>query len=454
MPKISQFQVMSLYGYRTIDIKFNDNTIILVGENGAGKTTILRLLFYFLSGQWNALAQFDFKKLSITIDENTYEIKHSQIKQFSTSIDIKFLKRLPPSSRHLFKFALEQSRGDSVHPDLSRLCNRYGIPLSLALNELIENKNVSKEGKELERTLKDLHKIVDSQILYLPTYRRIEQELEFIFDKYEDDVHRNSKNYLRHKNDSYTYVELIEFGMGDVDSAIKNTEAYLKEFARESLNKLTLGYLGDVVEKQYAEVDLQQIKNAHEQTITNVLDRIQENILSKQNKRHLSDVIRNVKEGEAPSEHAKVICHYFLKLLNFQEELERREAQIQKFCTVCNNYMQPEKSLRYDSSSFKFNILKSNSRDNSNVDLKNLSSGEKQIVSLFSHLYLSEKKRFFILIDEPELSLSVPWQTRFLSDIKNSQLCSGLVAVTHSPFIYDNELRIYARSLGEFITEG
>ena len=58
------------------------------------------------------------------------------------------------------------------------------------------------------------------------------------------------------------------------------------------------------------------------------------------------------------------------------------------------------------------------------------------------------------MIDEPELSLSVPWQRQFLVDIKQGDFCSGLIAVTHSPFIYENDLDKYAHSLGEFLTAG
>ena len=77
-----------------------------------------------------------------------------------------------------------------------------------------------------------------------------------------------------------------------------------------------------------------------------------------------------------------------------------------------------------------------------------LSSGEKQVVSLFSHIYLSGKKNYFVIIDEPELSISVLWQKRLLPDILKK--CSGLIAVTHSPFIFDNELKRYAHSLEGF----
>ena len=74
------------------------------------------------------------------------------------------------------------------------------------------------------------------------------------------------------------------------------------------------------------------------------------------------------------------------------------------------------------------------------LDLSVLSSGEKQIVAIFAHLFLDNSQNQIIVIDEPELSLSVPWQRQFLRDIASNKGCGFLFAVTHSPFIYDNEL--------------
>jgi predicted ATPase len=135
----------------------------------------------------------------------------------------------------------------------------------------------------------------------------------------------------------------------------------------------------------------------------------------------------------------------------FHQELEAREAKLVNFCRACNEYM-VDKEFRYDSTNYTFTIIPTN-RDASDgeIKLQNLSSGEKQIVSLFSHLYLSGGKSYFVLIDEPELSLSVVWQRKFLLDIRKANFCSGLVAVTHSPFIYENDLHKYARGLGEFV---
>ncbi|RYE52160.1 MAG: N-acetylmuramic acid 6-phosphate etherase [Sphingobacteriales bacterium] len=50
-------------------------------------------------------------------------------------------------------------------------------------------------------------------------------------------------------------------------------------------------------------------------------------------------------------------------------------------------------------------------------------------------------------MDEPELSLSLDWQKKILVDVVNSPSCVQLIAITHSPFVFDNELEPYATSL-------
>ena len=298
---------------------------------------------------------------------------------------------------------------------------------------------------------------MDCQVLYLPTYRRIEQELSSIFKGIDEDEWRHTRQpvafpgRMRHKAGTDTFVELIEFGMRDVDYAINSGLQQLKDFHRESLLTMTLGYLGDIVDQAYSQVQVQEIQGPSEQTISSVLDSIPQNILSRSRKEHVFKTIRTVRQGGSFDEHARVICHYFLKLLRIHENLREKESQMTDFSELCNQYIGGGKKFVYDSSSFtllvKASLGKGNQRD---IALRQLSSGEKQIVSLFSHLYLSGKDKYFLLIDEPELSLSVPWQRRFLVDIKKGRFCWGIVAATHSPFIYDNELRAYAKSFGEF----
>ena len=80
------------------------------------------------------------------------------------------------------------------------------------------------------------------------------------------------------------------------------------------------------------------------------------------------------------------------------------------------------------------------------VSLDALSSGEKQMISLFSKLYLYPEAKI-VLIDEPELSLSIDWQKDILVDVLRARLCKQIIAITHSPFVFDNELDPFARAL-------
>lgn len=457
MNKIKSFKIKKLHGFKNYNLRFKDNTLILVGENGAGKTTILRMLYYIISGQWNALAKFKFEKISLEIETETFSINSSDLREKVDFTDKRFLRRFPPNIRHrLLELTDEYDAGHMPLEELEMLCDRYGVPFHYILRELDFDSDVSHlvKYKKLKEKLENIKTALgETQVLYLPTYRRIEQELSTIFKGIDEDELRHRKHYTR-KRRKLNYTELIEFGMRDVNHSIDNTLESLKEFARESLNSLTLGYLGDVVDQKYTKVDVTQIKKASNDLITNILDRIDVKILSSDSKKHLSETIDNVKGGKEPDVHAKVICHYFIKLLNFQQELNEKEFRMKKFCDVCNKYM-VDKIFEYTSSSFSFSILpKKNIPIKNEIKLDQLSSGEKQIVSLFSHLYLSNENKYFVMIDEPELSLSVPWQRQFLVDISQGDFCSGLIAVTHSPFIYENDLDKYAHSLGEFLTAG
>ena len=164
----------------------------------------------------------------------------------------------------------------------------------------------------------------------------------------------------------------------------------------------------------------------------------------KMKRERLLNFIKEIKQKPDIEAEDKILAYFLYRLLDIYKKLENEESAIVKFKEVCNTYL-ANKTLDYDN--FKMSINLENGDD---IEFRDLSSGEKQIISLFSQLYLTEDDQYFIIIDEPELSLSVPWQRKFLTDICESSYCSGIIAVTHSPFIFENELNKYAHSLNEF----
>lgn len=459
MTQITDFIIEGLHGYKDFSIKFKDNRLILVGENGSGKTSVLRIFYYFLTCNWTELIKFKFSKVILKINEENYEINHSDIEQ-NIYINDKILRHLPPFVRENVKKAL--CKGDieevetilmkSMSPIRYREFRNHFLHYQINLFDNTEN-DIKKSTQKINKLVDRLEKNIDFNILYLPTYRRIERELEFILKGYDKDDFKNTsiRSDVNNHQGSKNHIELIQFGMDDVNDAKNEILDKLKEFQRTELNLLTLKYLGDVVNKKYEKIDIAKIKKATDDDIDNVLGRIDENLLNEETKNKLRETIKIVKSSKRnvnEDEHTKVICHYFTKLLDFQEKLKQKESKMRDFCRVCNKYI-VDKEFCYESSSFDFSI-RSKLDNNSIIQFQQLSSGEKQIVSLFSQLYLSDNNNYFVIIDEPEMSLSVPWQREFLVDIHKGEFCKGLFAVTHSPFIYDNELEKYTHGLGEF----
>ena len=156
-------------------------------------------------------------------------------------------------------------------------------------------------------------------------------------------------------------------------------------------------------------------------------------------------ILKAVESGKTPNKGLLFFVNKLIELYNKQEEID---TSIKNFVEVCNAYLNDKKYV-YDEREVTLKIKRG--RKEEEVKLNQLSSGEKQIVSLFSKIYLEQDKSYIVLFDEPELSLSIFWQQRLLPDIVASGKCKFLIAVTHSPFIYDNDLKKYAVGLREYI---
>src|SRR5271170_7959177 len=245
MDKITKFTIKRLHGYKNVDLHFVDNTLILVGENGAGKTSVLNLFYYLLSGQWTSMLKYSFEEVAITAGSKQYKLRYSDLEKSFRDLDPGLIRRLPPIIRQRLFTLIDKKEGRLLTPELEMLCQEYGIPLEFLLQEidLASHHPGNKTKDSLRQALEGITNSLDAQILFLPTYRRIEQQLNLIFKGMDERELKQRRDQLTSRRDNRTYVELIEFGMKDVETAINTTLSLLNSFARESLNNLTFGYL-------------------------------------------------------------------------------------------------------------------------------------------------------------------------------------------------------------------
>ena len=193
--------------------------------------------------------------------------------------------------------------------------------------------------------------------------------------------------------------------------------------------------------------------NLDEKSIRIILGRTGNNLTDEEKQQFIDQIDK----GEL--ERNRYLNYFLEQLYEVYQSLEKYDTAIKQFTDVCNGYF-TDKKFVYDESRVTLNIYRCKGNkilydDDNIVKLGNLSSGEKQIVSLFAQIYLDIDKQFVMLLDEPELSLSIFWQERLLDDIYKSERCAFLLAVTHSPFIFkSNSMRQYVVGMQEFLSDG
>ncbi len=475
--RLTRFKIIKLHGSQTFDVLVEDNRLIIVGENGTGKSTVAYMMYYFLTRQWSRLSNFEFEEIQADINGVTYHLEGKTLGLFSRMSEDSFNPRNYSSIRQLdlfesasgdrdwisgiLEFFSQQDSSDLSRTDTRKLAlslsRRLDLPTGYlhGILESGDSEHIIRTMQQLKAIESILVEVFSAQVLFLPTYRRIEQDLETIFQGREASRAIEKLTQLWKQNREYGrneggFVELIEFGMSDVDATITGKMTRLDSDRRVGLDKLTGSYLRDVINRQYRTVHVKEIvKNLDNETVDAVLGRIPKDVLTQGEKTSLRDSISRLRDSESEQVEDLVAILYLVRLHELHETQQNDEREVRQFVEICNAYLSG-KQLYYDDLNFKISLIQDSNQDAS-LKLGMLSSGEKQIVSLFSHIFLSGVNDFFLLIDEPELSLSVPWQKRFLVDIINSSRCIGMVAVTHSPFIYENELIKFTHSIGEFL---
>ncbi|MGK7945829.1 MAG: AAA family ATPase [Microcystaceae cyanobacterium] len=411
---IKSFSIYGLFGTHDVHIPFNESIKILIGENGLGKTQVLNMFYYTLCGRFERLIDFSFDKVELAFsDDDAVSITKDEIEQsFPRKSDVIYV----------IDKIREEVFIQAKHP--SNLQHRFSLDDWIRVLKL--NKDTLSDNLQQCRE-KIAEKLDQCNIIYFPTYRRVEEDLKIL--GYDEEQFHQEDN------------RLIHFGMDDVLSRFNEMESTIDKLLKEGFSKIS----GDI---------LSQLVKGFTNTDTTILNRIDQNdidIILARVGEQLSEADKNeIREIVVSQEIKNDSLSYFLqKLIEIYEKQKPLDNFIKVYRDVCNKYL-INKKVFYDESAIRI-FVKSDISDEE-IELSQLSSGEKQIISIFSKIYLAEEeKNFIVLFDEPELSLSIFWQRQLLPDIIKSGKCSFLLAVTHSPFIFENELEQYAIGLNEFV---
>lgn len=454
---IESFIMRGVYGYKTLTMEMKGKTTIFVSENGSGKTTILNALNYLLRG--------DFYKLK-TVSFDEIEIKLSGI-DMPVVINSDFIKEAPPEIQSIISSTLGIVDDDvwgSINVDevllalkaninsssfredyiLQRLYNESGFGLETFIEQLdalkSELESLSFHNNDVLMSLTE--RLKGFEVIYLPTYRRVEKSFE---KESRTAAHRRAM--ARRSKMKFNNQDKISYGLLDVEDTLSAITLDIERQSSAGYRSLSATMLDDLIRYEH------KIKDAEKHILPAIDDLAR--FLSRLDKPHSAGVFPGpVTEKTAPLiQSLKKLyendmikdndyLNYFLSKLNpIIQDTKEQESKIETFVAICNKYLKSagdSKFLTFEPS--KLEVIVYDEFSGEPIALNDLSSGEKQVISLMAILYLYDNENKIILIDEPELSLSLHWQKLLLPDVDQCATVSQVIAITHSPFIFDNIL--------------
>ncbi len=159
-------------------------------------------------------------------------------------------------------------------------------------------------------------------------------------------------------------------------------------------------------------------------------------------------IVENIKEHP-------FFIRYINTLFNIKDRVDEKGKILSKFFDICNYYLS-NKEFQYNKLTYEWKFI-IHTKDMKELGLESLSSGEQQLISIFQKLYLRDEyiqeRQVFIMIDEPEISLSLQWQKTFLKHLIFDSNIMGGFAVTHAPMIIDEIDQKYVSSMKEIIPQ-
>lgn len=432
--KIKHFSANGVHGYLNFDITFNDDITFLIGINGSGKTSVLRLIQGLLNPFGPLLYQQTFQTAVL-------ECENGKEKLIITA----------------------KTNKEYIEFKLNCINEVLNLPIPFKA-DLYHDKEIFKERLrrtiEEYRTSKTIEKLFSvSSLLFLGLERRISEGVDEV-DSYERHL-LQKRNQLSHATGTLS-ISLREVQRLVIDF-IRKLRTKQEQYGEELRKLIILSafkyeplQLGkDPINKSPTIADYQALQRRRNDIIQAAeglgvkpqeLDERLRPFFSK-----MENVARKLATNDTKKGKKELLQNELVEWFINRPQVERFDTLIklvEDYNTKVNELFSPidrfksSINLFLNDSGKKLNVLPDGElliemEGLPDDTIQALSSGERQILVMFAHLALSQgdKGSGVFIIDEPELSLHLRWQELFVETVSNVAPELQVILATHSPSI-------------------
>lgn len=357
------------------EFKFNEDLNIFTGANGSCKTTLLKLIWYLISGHLvQILAEIPFRSIAIQTD--------------------------------LFALSMERIEPNEVIFD-HRFGEEEGVYEPIVIDA--ETGRVNRTDVDSVNSLEKRIARTTKRSLFFPTFRRIEGGFSRVTTDTDDSV-----AWLLTSAPEMLQSSISRFS----DDMSINEHKFVASISTEDLRELLTQKYADI----YEEISRRQ---------SQVLEEISKKIQNNPDKDKVSEIPQNpstvLNDIQKVNKEREQLSKPFSVLSELSRKILRYEA-----IRVTGQVVRGETTNGITLGEGKDGVTVGETKNAISSD--KLSSGEKQMLSFLCYNAFSENTPIFI--DEPELSLHIDWQRLLLPTLLDQSTGNQFFIATHSPFIF------------------
>lgn len=445
--KINTFEARKVHGYLDYKLEFFPELTFLIGINGSGKTSALKLILGLISPSFQYLNQIDyeFAQLVCSSKENERDIIITAVqnkKESTFSLSVKSPKQT--TEPHVFQRYKRTDKEISDLEDISvieqnlkeqfdlhettQIIRELATPKFLGLDRKIyegrnidmrfHNRRIYGHPKPKRRFFDGNSGIsaIDSslddvQYLIFEYFRKIAYEQPKISEEFKRKIFQLSFKF----NDDHN----LESIPADNSFLLEKKAKVLA--AIENLDIRFLDYSANTFFERMSEL----INKKHELDLK--LKEDKENPLKEEDFKLLMKWINNNSQIKRIDE----IINYSQ---TYQEKIAELRSPIKRLESIASNFLKEGGKQIIIAEDGEIKVKLKNGKV---ASIFELSSGEKQIIIMIAHLIFEEdqKPSGVFIIDEPELSLHIAWQEIFVDSIIEASPKTQFILATHSPSI-------------------
>lgn len=446
-PLISEIRVEKLFGtytYRLPEEGSLSSAAILYGDNGVGKSTILRLAFHLLSaaddrGHRNALFNAPFEKLEVMLSSGFVlsaqrEEKSDSIDSHERSLILRIRHRKKtlaewdffPGGRHRESTVYLSSESRVDYTEYYRYANdgtvvRVSRPKGTKLlggNGGRHAEMVASGIKVGEAGYLEILKELAPTMFILNADRRLDCDL--VADPSDEIELRKVMRYEEPKRINDLVVRSRQIALSQaLSSAGKWISAKAVHSANQGTENVHTVYVNVLKHLMSPSMSGEQEKVVDTEELLRVLIEIENKTAElavyelaaplsiSELKKPLSARLRSKRELAA-----SLLAPYIDSLIGRIEAVNPIYNVLDRFIKIVNGFLSDKKISYRVSQGFSISSTRGQP-----LDPSHLSSGEQQLLLLFCYVLTGRDKPCVFMIDEPEISLNVKWQRKLVRSL-------------------------------------